>query len=285
MENKLVYLKQLIDLIIAEKNEGNKKKLWSLTAKLSISELGNSRNEKEIGDVINEIHELCYEQNIRFQGLRFYSSFPHKPLIGSLTDDFIEMEHCRRRDEFERFCFALYQQIENIVNYLVKERTLWVKARNDRHELAFTYSQGTLKGQKQPGTKVARLVKYIKPEEDFKAESILDDFFKKSEDKLSFKEKFNLVLYYVYFNTIVKDKETWWAVYQMATDLYLIRNKNHRGEVLWQNVIETHERIEAEKYRYYLSFTGFLADFVHKICENNDSRQFEKEPIKIVKKG
>ena len=65
---------------------------------------------------IDDIYELCIEKILRKQAEEFYKDFPIKSIIPTLVEDFVRMEHFRRKDMFEDFCLAMFQQIECICN-------------------------------------------------------------------------------------------------------------------------------------------------------------------------
>ena len=66
---------------------------------------------------LDSIYELCIEKIIREQATAFYKDFPSKleEIRPTLVNDYIRMERARRRDDFEEFCMAVYQQIECMV--------------------------------------------------------------------------------------------------------------------------------------------------------------------------
>ena len=66
---------------------------------------------------LNQIYEYCIEKVARKQGEEFYSSFPIPSITSSLIDDYVRMEYFKRKDNFQDFCLALYQQIECIINF------------------------------------------------------------------------------------------------------------------------------------------------------------------------
>lgn len=67
---------------------------------------------------IDDIYEHCIVQIAREQAEQFYKDFPIKDLVPGLTEDFIRMEIFRRRNAFDDFSLAVYQQIERITNYI-----------------------------------------------------------------------------------------------------------------------------------------------------------------------
>ena len=73
------------------------------------------------------------EQKIEKQATEFYNSFPIQEIKDQLIQDYKKMEHERRRDDFENFCLCLYQQIENITNFLFQTKIspIWDANRNN----------------------------------------------------------------------------------------------------------------------------------------------------------
>ena len=67
---------------------------------------------------ISQIYEYCIKEIITKQANKFYEDFILKDIKSVLIADFIRMDHFRRDDNFEDFCLAMFQQLENIVIYL-----------------------------------------------------------------------------------------------------------------------------------------------------------------------
>lgn len=129
-KDKLKKLVQIIgDLLKVEGNE------WLIDEILKI--IGETSPVEEIAkhSVIQNIHEYCVEQKIEKQATEFYNSFPINEIRDQLIQDYKKMEHERRRDDFENFCLCLYQQIENITNYLF-ETGVVATWNNEKHTIA-----------------------------------------------------------------------------------------------------------------------------------------------------
>jgi hypothetical protein len=252
MNSNLQYLSKLIQIIDTDGNDINKRKLWSLICLLAKKNVGEIP-DLETFILVSEVHELNMEQYVRIQALNFYQGFPFGELRSELVNDFVEMEHCRRRDDFERFSMAAFQQIENITNYIFNHFSLFENANKDR-------DLPMLKGRtnRVGGPLGEQLVHY--KIQDKKA--AVEKLFKTPPDRVEFLPKFKMVLYYSYFNETVKSYDDWNAVFFMGYDLYLSRNQNHRGPNEKNKQID---KLESNKYRYYLLFLGFLADFIQKI--------------------
>ena len=91
-------------------NEEFTKKLRALVS--PNGESGAFAVSAESNSKIDSIYELCIERIIHDQAVRFYNGFPIEELKSSLIADFVRMEHFRRKDNFDDFCLAMYQQIE-----------------------------------------------------------------------------------------------------------------------------------------------------------------------------
>ena len=126
-KEKLKRLVQIIgDLLKEEENE------WLTDEILKV--IGKATPVEEIAkhSLIQNIYEYCVEQKIDKQSKEFYDSFPLADIKDQLLLDYRKMEHERRRDDFENFCLCMYQQIENITNYLFEKNieSIWNVEKN-----------------------------------------------------------------------------------------------------------------------------------------------------------
>jgi len=248
---KLKKLVQIIgDLIYVEGNE------W-LTDEI-LKTIGETSTVEEIAkhSVIQNIHEYCVEQKIEYQAVEFYKSFPIQEIRDQLILDFRKMEHERRRDDFENFCLCLYQQIENITNYLFENGVvgIWNKIKNSS-AIKSSYDQK----QKQyifptsGGTSIEKLV--------FQNTNPINDLSKWHANR-----KFRALLYLFYFDkNVIKDEYEFNSVYYVHEEIYQMRNQNHRGNIPSQYQQKTLDKIKGNEARYYFKFYGFLQDFVNHI--------------------
>lgn len=264
MSNNLKYLCQLIEMVEKDSNDHSRKKLWSLISMLAKREMGDIA-EKESTLLLSEIHELNMEQYIRVQARHFYDEFPLLEIKDQLILDFIEMEHCRRRDDFEGFALAAFQQLENTITYIFSNNNLWEKAKLKKDTLFFTSvnKDGVLKsyGIQTLGSQLI----YVKDVGEKEKENKINNYFLKNQDTVDFVSKFKLVLYFGYFNEVVKTFDEWNQVYNLGYDIYLSRNRNHRGVINTEAQSKKQATISKSKYKYYLLFLGYLADFMQKI--------------------
>lgn len=262
MNSDLQYLAKLIEMVDKESDEHSRKKLWSLIGMLAKKEVGTI-SEKETNLLLSEVHELNMEQYIKVQAKHFYDEFPFPGIKDQLIYDFIEMEHCRRRDDFEGFSLAVFQQLENTITYIFSNDGLWEKGKLKKDTQFFTSvnKDGVLKpyGIQTLGSQLA----YIKDVTD--KEKIVNNYFLKNQDTVDFVSKFKLVLYFGYFNEVVKTFDEWSQVYNLGYDIYLSRNRNHRGAINTEAQSKKQTTISKNRYKYYLLFLGYLADFMQKI--------------------
>ena len=257
-KKKLKKLVQIIgDLLKVEGNE------WLIDEILKT--IGESSPVEEIANhsVTQNIHEYCIEQKIEKQATEFYNSFPIQEIKDQLIQDYKKMEHERRRDDFENFCLCLYQQIENITNYLF-ETGVVATWNNVKHTIAIKSFYDT--NQKRyvlptnEGISIEKLVFHkTNPENDL--------------SKWHANNKFRAILYFFYFNReIIRDDYAFNSIYFTHQEIYQMRNKNHRGGKTSKFHQKTLDKIKGNESKYYFKFYGFLQDFLTRI-ENNVSNQ------------
>lgn len=278
MSSDLSYLARLIQMIDKEGDDESRKKLWSLISIKAMGEL-KSFTEKDASHFINAVHELNLEQHIMMQAKGFYAGFPFKELgmneavKEQMILDFIEMEHCKRRDDFYRFCVACYQQVENIVNNIFTEEDLWIKVK----EVILAEKQEVLNPSKPQGDWKFLLSKNLlfPKKEEVLNDAFINRYLNNLPTSLKFTEKFKILLYFVYFNKHVVYNQ-WKIIYELGSKLYSARNKVHRGVPDWPEQEKKVKEIHKDRYKYYLLFLGFLADFIQRI-----SLTYESEGIPV----
>lgn len=263
MGSDLKYLSKLIDMVENEGNDHNRKRLWSLVGMLAKKELGDI-TDRETKEVLSEVHELNLEQYIRVQAKHFYDDFPFPEIKEQLISDFIEMEHCRRRDDFYRFCIAAYQQIENVTNYLYKKFSYWPEtvAQIGREIPVLSSSR-----EKKWNFSLCNQLVY-QPDRNIFNLDLVNAYIANEPRDLKFTHKFKIVLFFGYFKNEKINLQQWKTIYDLGDKLYAARNKVHRGTIDTDRQAEKLHSIEKNKYNYYLLLSGFLADFVNKICSN-----------------
>lgn len=267
MNNDLSYLAELIKMIAKDGDEGSKKRLWSLISVKAGEEL-KSFSEKDASNFINAVHELNFEQQIMIQAKYFYAGFPFDKTGMSeesqkqMVTDFIEMEHYKRRDDFYRFCIACYQQVENIMNAFFAHENLWKKTELAiRNSLKIITEQEVLPDTDE-GWFIGRL--FFVKQGSFIENAKVEKFMREGSAKLNFAQKFNILLYFGYFNARV-NRSQWAIISDLGNKLYGTRNRVHRGTTDSPRQEESQRFVNQKRYRYYLLFLGFLADFVQKI--------------------
>lgn len=229
-------LKKLVDIIgDLLKIEGNE---WMIDDILK--KIGDSTTIEEIAkhSVIQNIHEYCIEQKIEKQAAEFYASFPIDNITDQLIEDYKKMEHERRRDDFNSFCLCMYQQIENIINYLYESHIIkdW---KSQENIIAYTFPDG-------------------------KSLTAKDLVFGKL-DEWSTINKFSAALYYFYFSKKIKTTYPFYERRKIFYELYQVRNQNHRGNQPTDNQKKILNNINGNEAKYYFKFYGFLQDFISNI--------------------
>ena len=183
MQNK-EKLNKLLDIFEELlKLEGNE---WLVDALLEKIKKVTPIAEIATHPLIKDIHEYCVEKVILKQANEFYKDFSIINLKEELVRDFIKMEHERRRDNFENFSFCIYQQIENITNYLFDEFLIkqWDYEKNK--PAIKSYFDYQIKQHTFPKIG-ARTLKSL----------IFDSL---DDNKWYFNHKFKVVLFFYYFN-------------------------------------------------------------------------------------
>ena len=208
---------------------------------------------------IDAIYEYCIERVIHDQAKHFYEYFPITELIDQLVVDYCRMEKYRRQNNFEDFCLAVYQQVENITNWFCKRPKfidLYKSKKNSKHCFKDKNGNPSYKDTKGNVETIGQVI-------------ITSDYSKRKDlelMKLYFNERIRAVLYFVYFNEKTT-KYVFDTKYNELNELYQCRNLNHRGAIQSSFQNDIIEKIKPHKYNYYLKFTGLLVDFVECIGE------------------
>lgn len=252
-------LKKLID-IFAEllKIEGNE---WLIDAILEKIKSTSSIDEISKYSVIQDIHEHCIEEVIVKQANDFYKDFKLEDIKQELIKDFIKMEHERRRDDFENFSLCVYQQIENITNYIFEQniKKIWDSEKNN---IAIQYFD---KRKQQQIQKTATQL-----------------IFGNAKDWFS-NVKFKALLYFYYFNKSIKVQIPFNALVDTFNEVYQVRNLNHRGSSPTDYQKQTLNAIKGNESKYYFKFYGFLEDFIKTI--NSNIKEQKHNGLKTDKKA
>lgn len=247
-----VKLRKLIDFISDIGSlQGNDWFIRELLCKISEKEA-----HKITGKTVNEVHEYCIKDVIRKQAEGFYSEFKISSLKPVLIADYIEMERFRRDDDFDGFCFKVNQQLEAIINEIAtKEFIIEITSLLNEEVLYFRENKVVL----------GKLI-YNGP-----ASCI----------RWTFLQKTKAVLYMYYFNKSNARKPVYqykfYEAYNLARDIYYIRNLNHRsnnaelianGDEDAIKLEDNIRRISNNKHRSYMLFMGYLEVFTKTISDN-----------------
>jgi hypothetical protein len=213
---------------------------------------------------LDEIYEFCIEMIIKDQATRFYQGFKINSIKESLIQDFTRMERFRRKDDFEDFCLAGFQQVEAIVNFLVSDPSFLSKFNTYRNLPSTSKINKETKQFFRDGNQTVQNMIFMN--NDLVK---INEFLKKQPIDWFFNHRLRAVLYFFYFNGELKfNSNELESVFNTGNQLYIIRNTNHRGG----SSSDYQERIKIDIMsnfnRYYFKFLGFLEDFVFKINNN-----------------
>lgn len=220
-------------------------------------------NKNSIGGKnIDSIYEYCVKEVIKDQALKFYKDFKLTEIKSKLIDDFIRMEQFKREDNFEDFCLAMFQQVENIVVHLYSKYNLNSKVTSDSNLYLISRYNSTQN----------KLVR------DTRGLQIGNFIFQKYKEKgpininaqtWYYGNKFRAVLLYSYFNEKIEyNTQKFDAIYSIGNELYQMRNLNHRGSDLSLYQEKMVNEIIPNHNRYYFRFLGFLEDLITGINKN-----------------
>lgn len=219
-------------------------------------------------DRINEIYEWCIEQIMRRQGEEFYADFPIKELHPQLIKDYNRMERFWRKGDFYDFCLAMYQQIENMTNYICADPIVEKVASKMWAYPAYIKTGKdvipTLENRSDNDYLIAHL---LFPDYNNKD---IPNYLSKSENPCSKQyavDKMRIVVYFIGYKAEMKsdDFDRFKEICSLLYDLYQCRNTNHRytdnpEPSEWeQNKLKT---IDSMKSFYYSKFHGLLSQYV-----------------------
>ena len=170
---------------------------------------------------IDDIYELCIERIIKEQATSFYKDFPIEAIRTQLVVDFIRMERARRRDDFEDFCMAVYQQIECMVNKIGNDSDLNAVAEKLFPYPAYSLDGSVSKRKEDSSWLVSHMIfgkgDYTKHKQSVASQYAMD--------------KFKCILYFVCYRASPQndDYRLFHSIGSDVEDIYNYRNKNHRG--------------------------------------------------------
>lgn len=238
---------------------------------------------------IEEIYEYCVEKVVKKQAEAFYKNFPIADIIPDLVKDFKRMESFRRKDNFEDFCLALYQQIECITNKLCElpsinniAEKMWscpayIKTGQDSSQLSIsnrTDSQYLIANLVFPGdNKKTNLPNAVEKS-------------KQSLQTLYAMDKVRSIVYFLGYKAMMRDSDyySYNNFTSLVSDIYAIRNMNHRGSTPNEYEQNRQAAILPQRYNYYLIYLGVLAQYVTYITKGLEALPMIEEYAKTVEK-
>lgn len=242
-ENKKAAIEKIYQLTKqdAEFNEELRKKL-GMTSVANSAFIDDER--------LNQIYEYCIEKIIAEQADNFYKDFPIKEIVDQLKHDFIRMEEFRRKNRFDDYALALYQQIEGIINYIFLQESFIKTINLLWNKISYTTQKGE---QRTISTDVFGSGEYL-----------TKGLERAKENQFIVYDKIKCVIYFIggywlanrYPAEFVKLSE---EIY----NIYLCRNTNHRGST--QND-KTREKIDSYNVSFafsYFKFNAALVEFVN----------------------
>ena len=218
-----------------------------LRKKLGITSVANSVIIDD--ERLSHIYEYCIERIMVEQAENFYKDFPIKEIVNSLKNDFKRMEEFRRKNRFDDYSLALYQQIEGIVNYIFSQES-FVSTIN---LLWNSTSYITQKGEQRTISN-----------EIFGSEDYLSKGLERAKNnQFNANDKVRCVIFFIGgFWANNRYPAEFVRLADDVYDIYLCRNTNHRGSI--QND-KTKEKIIAynEAFAFsYFKFNAALVEFV-----------------------
>ncbi|MGV8964389.1 MAG: hypothetical protein ACOH2V_13555 [Candidatus Saccharimonadaceae bacterium] len=246
-------LKKLLDIIEELlKIKGNE---WLIDALMEKIKAVSPIEEIAKHSLIKDIHEYCVENIIEKQANNFYDEFCLEEIKIVLIKDFVKMEHERRRDDFENFALSVYQQIENITNFLFDNYILKIWD-SEKNNVAIESYNKNLKCQ----TKLL-------------LENLI---FENSKDRIWYaNRKFRAVLFFYYFNKNIRNEYIFNSIFYAEDEIYQIRNQNHRGSKPSDYQLKSLKKIIGKESKYYFKFYGFLEDFISNINESQKNSGYK----------
>lgn len=223
---------------------------------------------------ISDIYEQCIETILIKQANEFYKDFVIPSIRPQLIADFIKMEHWRRRNNIGEFGLAAFQQIECIINWLGRNNTLSEVFLSLMNVPCYVNGQNSVAERYENSTYTIAQLLFMK-DAPIKSKEIL--LQQRTFDKFKAINYFVChkgCLQYFQFNQFVEENNTF-------SEIYTLRNLNHRGNDLTKSEKERLKNIEDNSSRAFLSITSFLCWFINSI---NKGFPLSKELIEYAKK-
>jgi hypothetical protein len=210
---------------------------------------------------LDEIYEYCVQKIIKEHAEQFYNDFKLSNIKAKLIYDFIRMEKFRRDDNFEDFCLAAYQQLESIINELIKS-SKFLEYIIENKDIPAILKFDTVAGKyiRRGNQTVGKMI-FLTGDQ-----TKINNYLNGSIQNWFFNHKYRAVLYLYYFNTEIKaNTDQFDRIYDIGNFLYQGRNLNHRGAVQSQYQQEIIDDLIPNQHKYYFKFLGFLEDFISAI--------------------
>lgn len=226
-------------------------------------------NKRNSNEQISQIYEYCIERVVRNQAKDFYKGFPLHDQIPALEEDFVRMEFFRRKDNFEDFSLAVYQQIERITNQL------WINKKFAAIFKTMLCCPAYISLLKNQAKNNAKPTLYDRPKSSFTIGDLI--FFGKNPESegnnaktipaLTAIEKIRSVTYFIGYKASMtrNDFLSYKELNSLLYNIYQCRNLNHRGGEKSAQQQENINRILSLKTFYYFKFMGALAQYVDSI--------------------
>ncbi len=209
--------------------------------------------------LIQKIDRHCIETVSYRQATEFYSGINIPSIQQSLVEDFGQMEHERKRDNFQNFSLHMFQQVENLTNYLFNSMRVQNALKDFWDKPAFTAWQVGGRKDRQ-GKNILSIIRLF--ERDLKG-----NLLEWNTPQFSTIEKIRAVLYFCTYNADVS-QPLFEERSKLLELLTVTRNQNHRGSVQTNNQQKLIDAINADIPGHYLKFYGVLGEFVGGIKQN-----------------
>lgn len=176
------------------------------------------------------------------------------------------MERFRRKDDFGDFCLAMYQQIENITNYICADPIVNKVASKMWAYPAYCIDSDL---KRRPGEYIIARLLFIgstggNPNYMIKTSKPLSEHY--AWDKM------RNVVYFIGYKAEMKssDYDSFNEICNLLSELYQCRNTNHRHTGLSEpseHSRQVLEKIQPLKSFYYSKFHGLLSQYVEYVKE------------------
>ena len=213
-------------------------------------------------DKIDDIYEYCIEKVLQDQAKRFYEAFPIECIRDGLQEDFVRMESFRRKNAFNDFAMAVYQQIEQITNKVCSIPNLNESVEKLMGHPAYVRKENgepTISDRPTSTYSIAKLL-------------FIDKACEKSKSNLSALyavDKIYCVLYFLCYQAKLKSQEFQQFVEykNIYNAIYQFRNLNHRGSELNNYQKDIIDKIQPQQGIYYFKFMQALLFYVEGVSK------------------